>query len=329
MEKRILLLLFVFAFFAAETKSQDFHLSQYDVATMYTNPALTGMYFEGSADYRGYAAFRQQWRALGKPFTSAYAGYDMPFGTRFGFGGYILNNRAGLASFNNMNIMLSGSYKIIEDPTGKHFMSAGVQMGLFQKSFNPQALFFDAQYSSITGGFDSSIGSGESFFQTRTLKPNAGLGAFYRLNSSEKRFIAYGGFSLFNILKPNESFTGQKSRLPMRFVLHGGGEYRISQEVSLGPTLLYMHQGRSNELNIGIMGDYILSETPYKLLYGLAYRNKDAAIVHIGIKHGENTFRISYDINTSPLSTFTNKRGGFEFTAIYSGLTGRAHKALN
>ncbi|MBA3901539.1 MAG: PorP/SprF family type IX secretion system membrane protein, partial [Bacteroidetes bacterium] len=185
-------------------KAQDFHLSQYDAATLYTNPALTGMYLgDKKTDYRIYGNFRQQWRSVGQPFNTGYMAYDRVH-KRFGLGGYIINNRAGSSNFNNLNFMLSGAYQIMDDPTGKHFLSAGVQMGIFQKSFNPLNLVFDSQYSSSAdGGFDPNLASGEYFDRTSLLRLDGNMGVFYKYRDEEKKVHPFGGFSIYHLTMPN------------------------------------------------------------------------------------------------------------------------------
>ena len=65
-------------FASASIKAQDFHISQYDVGSLYLNPALTGMYNGEKGDYKVYVDTRSQWRALGvKPFFTTYIAYDM------------------------------------------------------------------------------------------------------------------------------------------------------------------------------------------------------------------------------------------------------------
>ena len=59
--------------------AQDYHLSHYDAAPLYLNPALTGMSKDIRGDYRITSDFRSQWKSLGiKQYKTFYVGYDMP-----------------------------------------------------------------------------------------------------------------------------------------------------------------------------------------------------------------------------------------------------------
>ncbi len=96
MKKNLIIFLFCalyFAFCTLHSRAQDAHLSQYDEAYLYLNPALTGMF---NGDYRAGGHYRSQWAAVAtKPFVTSMLSYDMPK-DRFGVGGYIMNNRAEL-----------------------------------------------------------------------------------------------------------------------------------------------------------------------------------------------------------------------------------------
>jgi len=52
----------------------------------------------------------------------------------------------------------------------------------------------------------------------------------------------------------------------------------------------------------------------FPLIY---YRINDAAIIGFGMEKNNIQANISYDINTSDLTTASNYRSGFEFSVIY------------
>src|SRR4030067_2568658 len=93
-----------FAFVISQSPAQDFHLTHYDAAKIYLNPAMTGM-FDGY--YRIHANYRNQWTAISHhPFQTAALAFDMPFG-RYGGGIHIMNDRAGFGNFDVLQINLS------------------------------------------------------------------------------------------------------------------------------------------------------------------------------------------------------------------------------
>src|ERR1017187_9181161 len=234
---KLLSLLFLFLWRGTECEAQDFHLSQFDAAPQYFNPALTGIYFGAPADYRIYSDYRSQWGSLGvKPFSTYFLSYDMPY-KQFGLGGYLIENRNGTGGLNTINFMPSASYKITNEVNSPHNLSVGVQMGILYSSFNPNNFTYDNQYSPDNpSGFNSGLSSGETFNKTSLLKFDANMGVFYKYKKKEWKAHPWFGFSVYNVPQPNQSLTNLKDRMPMRWVLHGGADYQISEEIKIIPT---------------------------------------------------------------------------------------------
>ena len=307
--------------------SQDFHLTQYDVATQYFNPALTGNYFGDNVQYKIYSDYRSQWRSLGtKPYATFYLAGDMPYsnwGKDFGVGGYIIHNRNGRGGLNTLNVMPSASYNITGKSNGPHALSVGLQMGILYKSYDPNSFTYDSQYNG-NNGFDQNMSSGETFSKTSLLKFDANMGVFYKFKKAEWKAQPWGGFSVFNVTRPNLSLTGiEKDKLPMRWAFRAGADYTLNDQITLHPMILYMNQAKAYEFNIGSLGFYKLKETKYEIIGGLNYRWKDAFIIQAGMRYDQHIFKISYDINTSYLNNYTNGRGGFEFGIVLSGISGK------
>jgi type IX secretion system PorP/SprF family membrane protein len=307
--------------------AQDFHLSQYDAFPLYMNPALTGNYLGEDGDYKIHSVYRTQWRALAsKPFSTFGMGYDMKY-DRYGMGGYILNNRSGAGNFNTMNVQLAGSYFITDPKTSPHLLNTGLEMGIFYKSFNPTKLLFESQYDNSTGTLNSDISNGENFQRTSMVKFDASLGVFYKYRDAGKKFWPYIGLSVFHLSRPKENFTDESSRLPMRFTVQSGCDFKINEDIRVTPTILYMNQAKASELNFGALLYYRISESKekkvkYDLVGGLNYRTGDAFIVQLGLKKDNFVLRMSYDINTSYLNAYSNGRGGFEITLQITGKKG-------
>lgn len=321
----LLILLFLLFWRGVEAEAQDFHLSQFDAAPQYFNPALTGIYFGNAVDYRIYSDYRSQWKSLGvKPFSTYFLSYDMPY-KQYGLGGYLIHNRNGLGGLNTINFMPSASYKITNEMRSPHNLSVGVQMGILYKSFDPNNFTYDNQYSSdAPSGFNTSLPSGENFGKTSLTKFDANMGVFYKYKKDEWKAHPFFGYSVYHITRPNQSLTGvTKDKIPMRWVLQGGADYKITEEINIIPTILYMNEGKAHELNIGSTGFYHLKDTKYDVMGGLNYRVKDAFIIQAGMKYDQHVFRFSYDINTSSLKNYTNGKGAFEFSILLSGIKGK------
>ena len=328
-------------FAALSFKAQDYHLAHYDVASLYLNPATTGMYGRENGDYKVYADQRSQWRAVGvKPFTTSYIGYDQrvnQWGKNFGLGGYIINNNGGIGNFNTLTLMASASYDILNgrkrggiaiESTKKdnHLLTVGLQMGLFYRSTNPNALNYDVQYSIANNGgsFDQSIPNNEAYNRINITRFDANYGLYYKYLERGKKYHPYAGFSLAHLTRPNESLTGGMTRIPLKWVGYGGCEFKLDDKMDITPRILYMNQAKSYEFTSGFLFYYRINENSTKIFGGADYRWKDALFLSLGLKHESYQVRLSYDINTSYLKNYSNGRGAFEVSLIYVGEKGKS-----
>lgn len=295
--------------------AQDYHLTHYDAAKIYLNPAMTGM-FDGY--YRIHANYRNQWSAIGDyPFQTAAIAFDMPV-KRYGWGAQLMNNRAGIGQFNELSITLSGAYDLQCDKANIHHVAFGMSVTGMQKSVNMGKLTWDNQYAMAQNGFDVSIASGESSASMeRDYNMMINVGALYYYAKEGSRVNPFIGFSASNLNQPNESFFGFTSKLPIHYVLHTGARVGITERLVLNPRLLYMKQTNAQEFIYGLLANIYLPEQEAYLICGPTFRAKDAAIFELGLKMGQFTYRLSYDVNISTLKPATNNRGGLEFSLIY------------
>ncbi|MDZ4751788.1 MAG: PorP/SprF family type IX secretion system membrane protein [Flavobacteriales bacterium] len=299
--------------------AQDFHLSQFDMLPLYFNPAQTGMYFgEENMNYRFSGNYRSQWQKLqGKPYSAVGVGYDMPL-KRFGVGLLMMDHIAGVSNFETYQFLLSGAYRVTSDESKNHFLTAGLQLGFFQKRFSYGDLLFENQYTT-SDGLDANLPNGENLPDMSIVRFDANVGIYYKYIDSRQRFAPSVGFSIYHVNTPDESFTGNRSNLPMRFNGIFDCPIKLNDKVELIPNLLLMYQQKAVELNAGVLAGYSISQSEYSLLGGFGIRRQDAVVIHLGMKQGNNTFRVSYDVVTSALKNAGGGRGGFEMAVIYSG----------
>lgn len=310
------------------SNAQDAHLSQFDISSLYLNAATTGMY---QGNYRAHITYRNQWSSIvNNPWTTSMISYDMPF-EKFGFGGFILNNSAGVGGFNSLTLNASAAYEITQDPKLYNHLSVGLQLGFIHKSFDPANYVFDNQYSTENGGgFDNTLPIGETFDKTAVWMPESSMGIYYYNSNESEILTGFGGISLNHLTAPKEEFLTRldtENNLPRKLVVHGGAKYKISQDLLLKPMLLFMRQKNINEINFGLIGYYDLSsayqlssnksKSKIILIFGASYRYEDAAILQMGVFYSDFEYRFSYDINTSSLSEISHYKGGFELSIIY------------
>lgn len=294
--------------------AQDFHLSQYDAPPLFLNPALTGM-FDGK--FRLHGHYRTQWAAIAtKPFTTTGLSFDMPV-KKFGIGLQVMNYRAGAGDFNVLSALLSVGYDLVFDEGKNHHLALGVQGGIVNKSVNINKLTFGNQYTSANGGgFDTGVPTGETFTNTSILIHDINAGFLYYYAKENVRINPFVGFSAFHLTQPSESFYDKSNKLPIRYYVHGGLKINVNEKIQLLPKGIYMQEVNATEYTATLLLHYYLKDDTY-LIFGPTYRSKDAGIIELGLKKGQYTARISYDINTSSLKTVSNYRGGFEISLTY------------
>ena len=304
------------------TYAQDFHLSQYDAAPMYLNPAMTGM-FNGL--YRVHGHYRNQWASVASPFVTTAFSYDTHL-KKFNVGAIIMNDHAGAGDFNVLTFVGSAAYDYTIDKNTKmaHHIAGGLQAGIIHKSVG--TLIFPSQYTSLNSKqFDPQKPSGVLFTNPNYILPELSLGLMY-YNANDKSMInPFIGFSVFHLLSPNETFFEADNNLPRRFVTHLGAKINLTKDIQLTPKIFIMNEGNANERTLTIMGAYYLKDSDAWIFFSPTYRtfklkeisNKDAFITTFGLKYGKFTYGFSYDFNISSLSSVSNGKGGFELSITY------------
>ncbi len=323
-------MLFLGTLVPAGMQAQDFHLSQYEAAPLYLNPAMTGMF---NGHYRIHAHYRNQWRAIAtKPFTTAGASFDMPY-KKYAFGAQILNYRAGTGNYNALSFLLSGGYDYaIDNKTNNyHHISGGLQLGFLHKSVNLNKLTWGNQYVGTQGGqFDVGIASGESAGSVSQFMPDLNMGIMYYFADNRARFNPFAGLSVNHINHPDEAYFSA-SKLPVHWTIHAGTKIGINEKIQLMPQFMNMHQTNDRELTMSMYLHYYLTESDAYIIFGPTYRisgplskskpgyrEKDAFVLEAGFKQGDYIYKISYDINTSTLKPVSDGKGALELSITYT-----------
>lgn len=308
--------------------AQDFHLSMYDAAPLFLNPAMTGLI---DTKMRAHIQYRTQWSAVAfKPFTTALASFDAPTKGKWGFGGQISNMRAGLGNYNVLQILGSASYALPLDKSKTHNLSFGLQGGVTQKRLEYQVLTYDEQWSNASGGnFDKSLPNNENFTRGVQFQEVLNAGVLYYYSKQQSRINPFIGLSAFNLTQPKESFFGSNNRLPIREYLHAGVRVNVNELLYFTPKLLVMKQNNIIEQSYAVDAGYYVKGEKFYLLAGLIYRVADANIGYIGLKKDSYIIKLAYDVNTSSLRNTSNQRGAFEISLTYMGKTKKVQDIKN
>jgi len=315
MIRKVSFILIIQIFLLISSRSQDAHLSQYFALPMYLNPGLTGLY---NGDYKLHGHFREQGIGyIQKPYTTGAFAFERS-GRRLSLGLFILNNGSG--EFNSFRIYGSGAYRFPFGSNNDHWISAGLQVGYVQKSFNMNELYFQSQYTTniYHGGFDQSIPSGEQISGESISYPDYNLGIVYYYGNLKSRFNPFIGEAVQHVVEPDESFAGLGSSiLSRRYIHHGGVKIKLSNKLQVTPQGYLTAQGNNSELYAELLASIRVNEYNNYVFFGPGYRQDDAIIIHGGIKMKGFTGRVSYDINSSPITQYKTGYSAFEISVGY------------
>jgi type IX secretion system PorP/SprF family membrane protein len=316
MKFRILLIFFIFSI--KRLCAQDVHFTQFLNAHYTINPASTGN-FDGQ--HRLTANHRTQWASVTTPFLTSGINYEMANIAESNVNGAlsIYHDMAGASRFSTLQVNLAGSYIKKWGANNDELLSIGLQTGISQRSLNPGNLSFDSQYDA--GIYDPSLNSGENIYRVTLFYMNFNSGILYQKFFNEKNAIKTG-LAIYNINAPDQSLIdNERISLDRRFNFFVSSQFKITDDFSLLPSLLYMRQKKYQELMLGSSLAYYTKDRSSEiksLRAGLFYRHRDAMIILLGFDTQDFAITASYDINISAFKPATNRRGAFEIALIYT-----------
>lgn len=325
---------------AGSVRAQDIHFSQFNETPLHINPAYTGL-FDGI--FRASVHYRNQWTAMGSPYTTMAGCFDVQVGNpngpaRMGIGAYVYKDQAGdskLGTFNG-SLSVSGLVKLND----YNVLSAGIMGGYGQRSATIASLQWESQY--INGAYDPDAATNEANLLTSFPYVDFAGGIAYQFRSVSGSLVGKDvtelnvGISMFHINKPEQKFHGGSGDvLSSRLVLHSHFRYDFPGTAwSLRPSVTYMKQGAASELMFGSAlrlriknGTKItnfFSESGVG--FGVHYRWKDAIVPQFYYDLGDFFIGLAYDVNISKYSMVSKYQGGFEITLRYANLNGALYK---
>ncbi len=301
------------------SKSQDVYLSHHESAPLALNPALTGMYFGDNNDYRvGVNYSSQAPGTISTGFTTAAVSYDKKI-NRFGIGAFIINNYSGSTCYNRLNAFMSGAYEIAIDPTYRHNLVTGIQLGVFHHAIKMRELTFGNQYNPATGDFDIHKETGESLKKTNITKIEAGIGSHYYFQDRETFLNPAIGFSVKHLANLDVSFYQTRNQYyPMRFTIYSTWGMNLSPFFQLQPKTFFLIQANNIFFDAGLFSTILTRESGNEYIIGILYNCYHEVAVHTGIKFNNNIFRISYGFNSPAGNFYSGTRNVFEFSVIFT-----------
>ena len=317
--------------------AQDIHFSQFYMAPLDLNPALTGVM---NSKMRFTANFRNQWAPIlkGDAYNTYMLGYDqkIPVGRYdyFGFGASFWGDRAGALGFGTSQFKLSGSYskRLGGSRTSSHYLVFGANGGLSQRSVN----FNNAQWGSQHSGNgthdpngleDPSIGTADNNF----IFADVSIGALWFSILDENNNF-YAGLAMSHLNQANISFYNNDIvPLYSKLTFHAGGEFMLNRQLYIVPGVVYFSQGPSWQVNSGGNFRFILDRRRgsrqsfdigmwARVANGISEKGPtfDAVILSTRFDYNDFGLGFTYDINVSGLTQASPANNAFELSLIYT-----------
>jgi hypothetical protein len=211
------------------------------------------------------------------------------------------------------------------------YLVMGAEVGLANRGIN----LLEARWGSQNrdGVFDGTINSGETIF-TQDGRDNflfadvsAGL-LWFSVFDENNNFYIGGAYDHIN--RANQSFDPNKF-VPLfsKFTIHTGGEFEMTDRVTLLPGIVGFLQGPYLQVNGGTSMRFLLGNSKRSteaIQFGLwtrlgnAFNSgllMDALIVSTRFDYSQFSIGFSYDLNMSSLRPASRMNGGFEFALQY------------
>ncbi len=314
--------IFAFNAFVFLANAQDLIYSQFYNAPGYLNPALNGE-FEG--DIRFNMIYRSQWTKIQGALDNYTfsVDYQLPV---FGGGIGLIANKSteGTAYLSKLNLATILSYSVELNENSR--LSFGLQAGIINRRIDESKLVFSDQLDDqgiILGSSSAAsvlVNNNRSFF-------DGGAG----INLVVGNFMI--GSSAQHINRPDESFTGQLAKLPMRYGIHTS--YLISLErygedlPAIIPSLVMYRQNNVNSISAGFQ--YKTNTINLGLWYRGNGKQQDAIVLSVILdlfkkSGGSSKFRLglSHDATTSKIN-YTSTGGTTEAALVFeTEIPGRA-----
>mgnify|MGYP001312336591 CR=1 FL=1 len=296
----------------------DPHFTQNYTYPLYVNPAMTG---GSDGDYRVSGIYRSQWGSITNPYRTMGVSFDTRTKNNLALGANIMNQSAGDAGFNYLNAYASVAYTGVKfGKNNNNRLVFALQGGVISRRVDPTKFKWGDQWNPITGYNPSNPTSEPSFAKTSATTLDIGAGVLYFDAAPDKKANVFAGASVYHLNRPKDPMISSGSTdlnvIPIRYVLHGGVSFNLSERTSIVPHALFMQQGSATET---MLGTYVqLNVNPQTdFMFGGYYRFKDAFAPFVGIDWKNFIMGLSYDVNASKLRTMTRNVNAFELSLTY------------
>jgi len=300
-------------------RGQDPQFTQFYSVPLYLGPSFAG----ATQQHRISACYRSQW--LGIPgnyntYTVAYDRYYTPYNS--GMGILFMRDEAGSGKLGYIYFSVLYSYDF------NIFQTWHVRPGL-SFIYNVYSLDFSKLFFSDQINSDGIMAAkGLAVPPTNDMRGNID-GSVSGLIYNDKIWF---GSTIDHLLRPNMSFYGDKSNIPLKYTFYGGiklvSKGRLLKPVDESISIAYLYRilGDYRQFDLGL---YWLNPP---LVLGIWYRGipminsqrGDAVAFLAGVKMYKLSFAYSYDFTVSNLINST--RGAHELSLIFEFRTEKKKK---
>src|SRR5204863_2045216 len=112
--------------------------------------------------------------------------------------------------------------------------------------------------------FDQNLPNNEDYKRLNITRFEANYGLYYRHLDRSKKAHPFAGFAMSHLTRPNESFTGGETRMPIKFVGYGGIDIKIDDKTDITPRAMYMNQAKAHEFMLGMLLYYRINDDDVK-----------------------------------------------------------------
>ncbi|MBN1415913.1 MAG: PorP/SprF family type IX secretion system membrane protein [Bacteroidales bacterium] len=288
--------------------SQDFHFSGFLHNQVYLNPSYVAIPAMNEVSM----TYRNQWPGIPANFVTYGASFIQPISViNSGTGLVFLRDSEGGGVFirTSASLYYGYSFKV----NRRLQMYTGIGASYVFRQFNPENLTFASDILNDLGGSYPPV-----YISAYTRGyPDFSAG----FTGKHSNGFTLGG-AVFHVTRPKESFSGERgSRLPVKYCLfssykmRAGGKYN-RRGVLFTPALLYIHQGKTNELLWGTAAEIRFITAGIWLRHNLSL-DFSSLVLSAGILQKKYTFLYSYDVNLTRADFLLTKMGSHEVTFLY------------
>src|SRR5690554_1307920 len=333
MKNTYILIYIIITITSLRSFAQDVHFSQFWNTPLLQNPSFSG---KANEPIRAIVNYRSQWGSItSNPFKTFGANFDMRFrtsskGNSFAGGISMYTDVAGASKMRTTLANLSGAYHLNLD--NRNHLSAGLQVGINQKSIDSYDLRFDNQFDGF--GHNPNLSSNENLVNSSEIRPTVSAGISYMwsnsFNSQSNRYVRNKrminiGFSVHHFNAPKYYFSHQEE-LGFRYIGSIEASFNLSTTPwSIKPYAFVAVQRKATDIVLGTIFEYAINNesqiTNFKkglsVGFGGLYRFQDAIIPTFQIQWDSFQIGFNYDVNLSQLSIASKGNGGFELSLKY------------